>query len=411
MTHTGVHPSPAAAGEAPEAVDRNPEAAPDPDAIPDMVELLHEMIENDASDLHITAGVPPQVRVDGDLHGLPHPTLGANDTKLLLYSVMTEEQKTVLEDKLEIDFSFGIEDLARFRANVFIQRGAVAGALRFIPWGIPSFEELGLPEVVKEVCAQPRGLVLVTGPTGSGKSTTLAAMVDLINSTRAGHIITIEDPIEYLHSHKRSIVNQRELHADTRSFAAAMRSALREDPDVVLIGEMRDLESTGLALTLAETGHLTLATLHTNSAVQTINRIIDIFPSAQQPQIRTQLSFVLIASMSQALLPAARGKGRVLAQEILLPNAAIRNLIREDKVHQIASSMQTGQAEHGMKTFNQDLGRLVQSGKITRDTALLTTSDRRELLNILSRVDSPARPGRDRSKKAGRGRREGKRFR
>ena len=309
---------------------------------------------------------------------------------------MTDEQKAKFEDALEVDFSFGVKDLARFRVNVFMQRGAVAGALRIIPWRIPSFEDLGLPEVIRDICEQPRGLVLVTGPTGSGKSTTLAAMIDLINSTKTQHIITIEDPIEYLHRHKRSIVNQRELHADTRSFAAAMRSALREDPDCVLIGELRDLESTELALKIAETGHLTFGTLHTNSAVQTINRVIDIFPTGQQAQIRTQLSFVLVAAIAQTLLPHASGKGRVLAQEILIPNAAIRNLIREDKVHQVYSAMQTGQAENGMKTFNQDLARLVLEGKITAETALSASSDRAELTTMLERYEQAMR-GRSRA--------------
>ncbi len=360
-------------------------------AVEDLAQLLEQMIELGASDLHITTGVPPKIRVDGTLGAMDYAPLDDRATKSLLYSVMTDDQKAKLEDSLEVDFSFGIKDLARFRANVFTQRGSVAGALRFIPWRIPSCEELGLPEVIEDICEQPRGLVLVTGPTGSGKSTTLAAMIDLINSSKKQHIITIEDPIEYLHTHKESIINQRELHSDTHSFAAAMRSALREDPDCVLIGEMRDLESTELSLKLAETGHLTFATLHTNSAVQTINRIINIFPQAQQSQIRTQLSFVLVAVISQALLPHASGKGRVLAQEILIPNAAIRNLIRESKIHQIYSAMQSGQAEHGMKTFNQDLARLVLESKISSNVALNVAGDTAELSTMLERLEEAAR--------------------
>ena len=278
--------------------------------------------------------------------------------------------------------------MARFRANVFEQRGGVAGALRVVPWQIPSFEELGLPKVVRELCTRPRGLVLVTGPTGSGKSTSLAAMINMINETRHEHIITIEDPIEFLHPHKNCIVNQRELHANTLTFPNAMRAALREDPDIVLIGEMRDRESTELALSLAETGHLTFATLHTNSAVSSINRIIDIFPADQQQQIRTQLSFVLEAVMSQSLLKAARGGGRVLCAEVMIPNSAIRNLMREDKVHQIPSLMQSGQAEHGMQTFNQGLARLVMRGKVTREVAVEASSDPKELIPMIERAEA-----------------------
>ena len=365
----------------------------------DLAELLRQVLEMDASDLHITPGVPPQVRVDGTLRAMEYARLDHHETQELLYSVMTEDQKAKLEENLEVDFSFGLKDMARFRANVFVQRGSIAGALRLIPWHIPSFEDLGLPPVLSDICEKPRGLVLVTGPTGSGKSTTLAAMVDRINREKAHHIITIEDPIEYLHQHQRSIVNQRELGADTLSFSAAMRSALREDPDCVLIGEMRDLESTELALKLAETGHLTFATLHTNSAVQTINRIIDIFPTGQQSQIRTQLSFTLVAAISQTLLCHASGKGRVLAQEILIPNPAIRNLIRESKIHQVYSAMQSGQAEHGMKTFTQDLARLVTEQKITSEVALAASGDEKELGAMLERFKGAAtgrtRMGRD----------------
>lgn len=365
-------------------------------SVPDLAELLRAMIDAGGSDLHVTSGVSPQVRVDGSLQALPYGMLMPKDTQRLLYSVMTEDQKAHLEEHLEVDFSFGLKDLARFRANVFYQRGSIAGALRLIPFRIPSFEELKLPEVLGDICELPRGLVVVTGPTGSGKSTTLAAMIDLINTTQSEHIITIEDPIEYLHKHKKCVVNQRELGADTRSFNAALKSALREDPDCVLIGELRDLESTALALKLAETGHLTFGTLHTNSAVGTINRIIDIFPDSQQGQIRTQLSFVLEAVVAQALLPHASGKGRVLVQEILIPNVAIRNMIREDKVHQVYSAMQSGQAEHGMKTFNQDLARLVTEKQITADVAMNATGDKAELASMLDRIES-ARRGRSKN--------------
>jgi len=372
--------------------------------IPDISDLLKEMIGKGASDLHLTTESPPVIRVSGELERLPYRDLDPATTKSLMYSVMTEEQKRLFEENLELDFSFGLAGMARFRANCFEQRGGVAGALRVVPWQIPSFEELGIPKVMLEICERPRGLVLVTGPTGSGKSTSLAAMIDKINETRAEHIITIEDPIEFLHPHKKCIVNQRELHANTLSFPAAMRAALREDPDIVLIGEMRDRQSTELALSLAETGHLTFATLHTNSAVSSINRIIDIFPADQQQQIRTQLSFVLEAVMSQSLLPAARGDGRVLAAEVMLPNSALRNLMREDKVHQIPSLMQSGQSEHGMQTFNQSLARLVLRGKITRDAAIDASSDAKELIPMIDRAEESGegRRGGARSRPAGR---------
>jgi len=335
-------------------------------AVPDIADLLREMNDMGASDLHLTPESPPQIRVDGKLGPLPYVDLTPAITKALMYSVMTEEQKRLFEENMELDFSFGLQGMARFRANVFESRAGVAGALRVVPWEIPAMEDLGLPRVIRDLCRKPRGLVLVTGPTGSGKTTSLASMIDLINNERFEHIITIEDPI-------------------TKSFPAAMRSALREDPDIVLVGEMRDRESTELALQLAETGHLTFATLHTNSAVQTINRIIDIFPADHQQQIRTQLSFVLEGVLSQSLLPSARGTGRVLAMEVMIPNSALRNLIREDKVHQIPSVMQSGQAEHEMMTFNQSLSRLALRGKITRDIALQTSSDPKELLTMMER--------------------------
>jgi twitching motility protein PilT len=348
-------------------------------------QLLKTMVEKGGSDLHITTNSPPQIRIDGKLVPLDIPALGAPETKQLAYSVLTDAQKHRLEENLELDISFGIKGLARFRANIFNQRGATAAVYRQIPYEILGFKELNLPAVVEEICQKPRGLVLVTGPTGSGKSTTLAAMIDKINRERHEHIITIEDPVEFLHSHKSCVVNQRELHADTHSFANALRSALRQDPDVVLIGEMRDLETIESALRIAETGHLTFATLHTNSAAQTINRIVDVFPAHQQPQIRAQLSFVLEGILCQALLPRAHGKGRVMAMEILVPNAAIRNLIREDKVHQIYSMMQTGQAKYGMQTFNQSLATLYFKKQISMQTALSRSSNPDELQEMISR--------------------------
>ncbi|HVR44412.1 MAG TPA: type IV pilus twitching motility protein PilT [Thermoanaerobaculia bacterium] len=348
-------------------------------------QLLKTMVERGGSDLHITTNSAPQVRIDGKLTPLDLPALTAPETKQLVYSVLTDAQKHRFEENLELDFSFGIKGLARFRANIFNQRGATAAVYRQIPYEILGFKELGLPAVVEEICGKPRGLVLVTGPTGSGKSTTLAAMIDKINRERHEHIITIEDPVEFLHSHKACIVNQRELHADTHSFANALRSALRQDPDVVLIGEMRDLETIESALRIAETGHLTFGTLHTNSAAQTINRIVDVFPAHQQPQIRAQLSFVLEGILCQALLPRANGKGRVMAMEILVPNAAIRNLIREDKVHQIYSMMQTGQSKYGMQTFNQSLATLYFRKQITLQTALSRSSNPDELQEMIAR--------------------------
>ncbi len=352
---------------------------------PTLNQMLKTMVEQGGSDLHITTNSPPQVRVDGVLKPLNLPPLTPSETKQIAYSILTDNQKHRLEEDLELDFSFGIKGLARFRANVFHQRGAIAAAFRQIPYEIRSFRELGLPAVVEKICEKPRGLVLVTGPTGSGKSTTLAAMLDKVNRERAEHIVTIEDPVEYLHSHKKCIVNQRELHADTHSFANALRSALRQDPDVVLIGEVRDFETVESALRIAETGHLTFATLHTNSAAQTINRIVDIFPAHQQGQIRVQLSFVLEGILCQSLLPRATGKGRALAMEILVPNAAIRNLIREDKVHQIYGMMQTGQAKYGMQTFNQALAALYFKRAISLQTALNRSSYPEELQEIISR--------------------------
>src|ERR1051325_2979173 len=322
-------------------------------------DLLRKLSELGGSDLHLTTGSAPQVRVDGHLKPLDgYRLLTAADTKQLAYSVLTDAQKHRFEENLELDFSFGVKGLSRFRANLFNQRGAVGCVFRAIPYEIKAFEDLGLPPVIKSLCEKPRGLILVTGPTGSGKSTPLAAMVDKINRDRHEHILTIEDPIEFLHYHKSCLVNQREVNADTHGFAEALRTALRQDPDVVLVGEMRDLETIESALRIAETGHLTFATLHTNSAASTINRIIDVFPSDQQAQVRAQLSLTLEGILCQTLLPKADGRGRALAMEVLVPNAAIRNLIREDKVHQIYSMMQTGQDVHGMQTFNQSLATL-----------------------------------------------------
>ncbi len=360
---------------------------------PPLNTLLKEMVDRGASDLHLTTNAAPQLRIDGLLIALDYPVLTPAETKQIAYSILTDKHKQKLEENLEIDFSFGIKGMARFRANVFHQRGAVAAAFRMIPYQIRNFRELGLPPVVEKLCEKPRGLVLVTGPTGSGKSTTLAAMIDKINRERREHIVTIEDPVEYLHSHKQCLVNQRELGADTHSFHNALRSALREDPDVVLIGEMRDLETVESALRIAETGHLTFATLHTNSAAQTINRVIDVFPSHQQSQVRVQLSFVLEGILTQALLPRASGKGRVLTMEILVPNAAIRNLIREDKIHQIYRMMQTGQAKYGMQTFNQSLASLYQRRAIALQTALACSSNPDELQEIIARGSAALHAG------------------
>ncbi len=352
--------------------------------MPTLPELLKTTVDLGGSDLHLTTATPPQVRVNGKLARLEMGELTPADTKQLAYSVLTDAQKKRFEEALELDFSFGIKGLARFRCNLFNQRGAVAAVYRLIPERIRSFEELGLPQVLANLADRPRGLVLVTGPTGSGKSTTLASMIDKINIERREHILTIEDPIEYIHPHKNCLVNQREVHSDTNGFSVALRAALREDPDVVLIGEMRDLETIESALRIAETGHLTFATLHTNSAAQTINRIIDVFPAHQQGQIRTQLSLVLEGIVCQALLPKANG-GRVVSLEILIPTPAIRNLIREDKIHQIYSAMQTGQEKLGMQTANQALASLHLSGKITLETALLGSSNREELQEMINR--------------------------
>ncbi len=350
----------------------------------DVQQLLRTMVERKASDLHLTAGSPPQLRIDGRLYALRTPPLTASETHAVAYAILNERQRRTFEETSEIDLSFHWKELARFRANFFRQRGSVAGALRQIPFEVSTLEDLGFPKVVATLLDRPSGLVLVTGPTGSGKSTTLAAMIDRINNNRPGHIITVEDPIEFLHRHKKGIINQREVGTDTESFASALRYVLRQDPDVVLIGEIRDLASMEAALRISETGHLALATLHTNSTIQTIHRILDFFPARQQAMVRTQLSFVLEGIITQQLLPMRAG-GRCLAPEILIPNAAIRNLIREDKTHQIMSLVQTGQARHGMQTMNQALARLVQAKLVAPSEAIARSPDVEEFHGLLDK--------------------------
>jgi twitching motility protein PilT len=364
-----------------------------------LYELLQTMTEKGASDLHLTTGSPPQIRVNGHLTPLDQPVLTAADTKQLVYSVLTDAQKHRFEEENELDFSFGLKGLSRFRGNIFVQRGAVAAAVRTIPFKISTFEELGLPPIFQDLVKKPRGLILVTGPTGSGKSTTLASMIDRINSERHDHIVTIEDPIEFLHPRKKSVVNQREVTSDTKTFKAALKYILRQDPDVVLIGEMRDLETIEAALTISETGHLTFATLHTNSCAQTINRVIDVFPPHQQSQVRAQLSFVLEGVVSQQLITKTGGQGRALALEVMIPNAAIRNLIREDKVHQIYSAMQTGQGKFGMQTMNQSLYELYTKRQISYEDAIGRSSQTDELIAMIGRAGGapskpPVKPGR-----------------
>ncbi|GAC1353018.1 MAG: type IV pilus twitching motility protein PilT [Polyangiales bacterium] len=356
-------------------------------------QLLKTMIEKGASDLHITTGSAPLLRIDGSIVPLRLPPLSPIETKRLCYSeILTEEQKITFDKNNELDLSFGVKNLSRFRANIFMQRGAISGAFRAIPFKILSFEELGLPAVMSELAFKPRGLVLITGATGSGKSTTLAAVIDKINSETRQHIMTIEDPIEFLHAHKMCVVNQREIGSDTASFKLALKYVLRQDPDVVLVGEMRDLETIEAALTIAETGHLVFATLHTNSCAQSINRIIDVFPAHQQQQIRAQLSFTLQGVCSQALLPRLNQPGRALALEIMVPNAAIRNLIREDKIHQIYSQMQVGQDKYGMQTFNQALYSLFSRRIISQEEAMVRSMDPEEL-NMMMQRGTPVMAG------------------
>jgi twitching motility protein PilT len=346
-------------------------------------DLLEEMITKGASDLHLTVGERPKIRVDGDLQDTSYPrALTPKDTLTVAYSILTEQQKKRFETHDELDFSFGIQNLSRFRGNCFKQRGCVAMALRQIPYELQGLDALGLPPMVKKMAERPRGLVLVTGPTGSGKSTTLAAMLDKINTERQGHILTIEDPIEFLHQHKGCTVNQREVGSDTQTFAAALKYALRQDPDVILVGELRDLETIGAALTIAETGHLVLATLHTNSAAESINRIIDAFPAHQQSQVRAQLSFVLEGVVTQTLVPRARGRGRIVAAEVMICTPAIRALIRDEKIHQIYSLLQAGK-KHGMQTMNDSLAQLILRREITAEEGVRRSSDPNELLRAI----------------------------
>jgi twitching motility protein PilT len=348
-------------------------------------QLLQHMMGEKASDLHISAGSPPRIRIDGALRPLPYDTMDSETTQKIIYSILDTEQIAKFEAEKELDMSFGISGIGRFRVNVFYQRGAVGTAIRVIPYEIATFEKLGLPvDVCKKLCELPKGLCLVTGATGSGKSTSLATMVDYINQTGPYHIITIEDPIEFVHRNKQCLVNQREVGPDTHSFAQALKHVLRQDPDVVLIGEMRDKETIELGLTLAETGHLTFATLHTSNCVQTINRIIDVFPAEQQNQIRTQLSFVLEGVFCQTLLPLGTGKGRCLAAEVMIPNDAIRANIRDDKVHQIYSTIQMGRAI-GMRTMNQSLVELYRAGKITYEIAAQYSHNLEDLKNTMQR--------------------------
>jgi twitching motility protein PilT len=350
----------------------------------ELQQLLEIVIEKKASDLHITTGASPQFRIDGNLVSFHQEVVSATDAKNLCYSVLTDAQRHKFEEENELDFSFGIKGLSRFRGNIYMQRGAIAGAFRTIPFEIFSFSELGVSPIANELIKKPKGLVLVTGPTGSGKSTTLASMIDKINSEKSAHIITVEDPIEFLHRHKKCIIEQREVNSDTKSFTAALRRILRQDPDIILIGEMRDLETIEAALVIAETGHLTFATLHTNSSVETINRIIDVFPHNQQQQIRTQLSFVLEGVLAQQLIPRIDGKGRVLAMEVMIPNPAIRNLIRENKIQQIYSLMQVGQAKFGMQTMNQTLFSLAERRLISLESAIERSHNLDEFRQMLS---------------------------
>jgi twitching motility protein PilT len=341
------------------------------------------MVERGGSDLHITAGSPPRIRIDGRLLPTDHEALSAESTQKLVYSLLVSDQIARFERELELDFSFGIEGLGRFRTNVFRQRGAVGSVLRLIPTEVLGVEKLGLPvEVCRRLCDLPKGLVLVTGATGSGKSTTLAAMLDYINDTRQEHVVTIEDPIEFVHRNKSCLFNQREVGADTKGFHNALRAVLRQDPDVVLVGEMRDQETISAALTLAETGHLTFGTLHTSDCVQTINRVIDVFPGHQQQQIRTLLSFTMQAVFCQQLLPKASGRGRVLCAEVMVANSAIRSLVREDKIHQIYSIIQTG-GKLGMRTMNQALAECYRANQITHDDCIEHSMDVEDLKRIL----------------------------
>jgi twitching motility protein PilT len=349
----------------------------------DFADLLMEVVGRRASDLHLSAGAPPTVRVRGRLDGLEdYPVLSGTDTREIVYSILSGDQRQRLETNWQLDFAYSIPGHARFRVNAYFQRGAIGAAFRLIPFELTSIDQLGLPAAVHDLTRKPRGFVLVTGPTGSGKSTSLASMLDEINATREEHIMTIEDPIEFLHAHKRCLVNQRELGSDAQSFAAALKAALRQDPDVILVGEMRDLETISTALTAAETGHLVFATLHTQDTAQTVDRIIDVFPPEQQGQVRVQLSVALQGIITQQLLPTADGSGRVAACEVLIPNPAVRNLIREGKTHQIYSVLQTGSAQ-GMQTMDAALVSLVRTGKVSQKLAEERSSTPEELRRLL----------------------------
>ncbi len=349
----------------------------------DFSEVLHQMVEAKASDVHITAGFPPAVRDKGHIKAMEgFPELNSQQTREIVYGILNDDQRKRFENNKQLDFAYAIPGVARFRVNCYFQRGSVSAAFRLVPQEIPSLGSLGVPEILRDLTRKPRGFVLVTGPTGSGKSTTLAAMIDAINLEREDHILTIEDPIEFLHHHKKSIVNQREIGADAPDFALGLRAALRQDPDVILVGEMRDLETVSTALTAAETGHLVFATLHTQSTAQTVDRIIDVFPPEQQGQVRTQLSIALQGIVTQQLLPTADGRGRVVACEVLIPTPAIRNLIREGKTHQIYAALQTSGAV-GMQTMDADLARLVRGGAITRQLAEQRASVPEELKRLL----------------------------
>lgn len=347
-------------------------------------QLLKAMVEQDASDLHITVGSPPQLRISGVMTKVKTDVLGSTETKNLCYGVLTDAQKAEFEEKMEIDVSFGIKNMARFRGNIFMQRGSVAGVFRRIPFEIPDMATLGLPAIIREMIKAPNGLILVTGPTGSGKSTTLASIIDHLNTQERGHIITLEDPIEFIHPHKNCVINQREIGTDTHSFSAALKRVLRQDPDYILVGELRDMETIEMALTAAETGHLVFGTLHTNSALQTINRLVDVFPPDKQNSVRHLLSFVLLGVISQQLVPRRTGRGRALAMEIMRTNNAIRNLIREEKLEQVYSSMQVGQSESGMQTMNQCLIRLLQDGIVTEAAAMEATTVPDELVRMIT---------------------------
>jgi twitching motility protein PilT len=351
----------------------------------DFAEVLLQVMEREASDLHLTAGSPPMIRLHGKLHALEYPKLTPQLVREIVYSILTNDQRQRLETDWQIDFAYSIPARARFRVNAYFQRASIGAAFRLIPQHMPALGSLGLPPVLEEFTRKPRGFVLVTGPTGSGKSTTLAAMLDLINDVRQEHIMTIEDPIEFLHAHKNCIVNQRELGADAQSFALALKAALRQDPDVILVGEMRDLETIATALTAAETGHLVFATLHTQDTAQTVDRIVDVFPPSQQQQVRVQLSVSLQGIVTQQLLPRADGNGRCVAAEVLVPTPAVRNLIREGKSHQIYSALQTG-GQHGMQTMDASLAQLVRQQRISRELAEARSSAPEELRRLMGTV-------------------------